>query len=364
MATDDLGDKTEDPTEHRRSEARRKGNVARSQDLSAAGMMLAAALALSTFGLSLFHAMGRLIEGSLRTVNPHTLDPTVAGDRLWVLFRFSLTAAIPVLLILVAAAILINLLQVGFLITPEAVQPKAARLNPIAGFKRLFSVRSTVKLAVSLAKLALVVGIAVLFTASVLPRFLALTGANPKALLQGAHSSVVELAFLLALALVALALLDFTFQKWKHQQELRMSKQEVREEMKQFDGDPHIRMRRREAHRKLAEAREMQAVRTADVVVKNPTHIAVALKYDPATMIAPTVVAKGMGAIAEQIHRIADENNVPIIERKDVARSLYRTVRVGGTIPADLYEAFVEIMAYVYRLTGRTPAGLDRRENA
>lgn len=358
MASEEFGEKTEQPTEHRRTEARRKGNVARSGDLNAAGLMLAAALAVSLFGLSLFSSFGRLIEASLKTVKAAPLDAQTAADRFSKLFQFVLVSAAPFVLLLAAAAILVNVMQVGFLVTPEAVQPKASRLNPLEGFKRIFSIRAVVRLLGSLAKFVVVIAVAALFTTSALPAFLALTGSSPVELLTVVHSSVVKLAFALSLALVALALLDFTFQKWKHEQELRMSKQEVREELKQFEGDPHLRMRRREAHRKLAAAREMQAVRTADVVITNPTHISVALKYDPQTMAAPTVVAKGMGVIAERIRRIAQESGVPIIERRELVRALYRTVRVGAAIPVDMYETFVEIMAYLYRLTGRTPPGL------
>jgi flagellar biosynthetic protein FlhB len=142
------------------------------------------------------------------------------------------------------------------------------------------------------------------------------------------------------------------------EQDLRMSKQEVRDELKEMEGDPVMRQRRREAHRKVAQARELRQVRTADVVITNPTEIAVALKYDPEKMLAPVVVAKGMGEIAASIRRIAVENRIPIIERKEVARSLYRTVKVGQSIPVEMYQVFVEIMAYVYHVTGRTPQSL------
>jgi flagellar biosynthetic protein FlhB len=154
---------------------------------------------------------------------------------------------------------------------------------------------------------------------------------------------------------VALALLDYGFQFWKYEQDLRMTKQEVREELKEMEGDPQIRMRRRDAHRKLAEARQLKDVPKADVIVTNPTEIAVAIQYDPAKMPAPVVVAKGMGEIAAQIRRIAAEHRIPILERKPLARALYRQVKVGGVIPADMYDVFVEILAYVYRVTGRKP---------
>jgi flagellar biosynthetic protein FlhB len=136
---------------------------------------------------------------------------------------------------------------------------------------------------------------------------------------------------------------------------MMMTKQELREEMKDMDGDPHTRMRRREAHRKLTEGRNLQAVKTADVVITNPTELAIAIKYDPATMPAPTIVAKGADEIAAQIRKIAAEHGIPIIERKPLARALYKSVKVGQQIPAEMYDVFIEILAYVYRITGRQP---------
>ena len=360
MAADEFGEKTEQPTDHRRTEARQKGNVARSQDLSSSGLMLAVALALALFALPWLRAMGRLIEASLKTARPSGIDAVTVVERFRRLFEYALMETAPFLLLFVAAAILINIAQVGVMVAPEALAPKLNRLNPIEGFKRLFSMRGIVRLFGSLAKLLVVVAVAGLFISAALPLLLELTGAQPADVLRVVHGELVRLAFQLALALFALALLDFGFQKWKHEQDLRMSKQEVREELKTMEGDPHIRHRRREAHRKLAQARELQQVKAADVVVTNPTYIAVALKYDPQTMPAPTVVAKGMGAIAEQIRRLAAEHAVPIIERKELARELYRTVKVGSPIPAELYQVFVEIMAYVYRISGRMPRELRR----
>jgi len=211
---------------------------------------------------------------------------------------------------------------------------------------------------VSLGKLIVVVVIAVWFVSWVLPNFLQMTEAEPASIFLQIHKSMVSLAFQLALALMVLALIDFTFQKWKYEQDLKMSKQEVREEMKNMEGDPLVRQRRREAHRKFTQARELEQVKHADVVITNPTEIAVALKYDPQRMAAPTVVAKDMHEIAARIRQIAAEHGVPIIERKPLARALYRDVKVGQQIPSEMYEVFVEIMAYVYHLSGRTPTNL------
>ena len=161
------------------------------------------------------------------------------------------------------------------------------------------------------------------------------------------------MSFRVALALMVLALLDYGYMWWKFQQDIMMTKEEVREEMKTMEGDPHIRQRRREAHRKLADARQVSQAKTADVVITNPTELAVAIKYDSAKMGAPVIVAKGGDLLAERIRRIAIENGIPIIEKKPLARALYFDVKVGQAVPAEFYEAIAEILAYVYRLSGK-----------
>lgn len=350
---EDFGDRTEDPTEHRRQEAREQGNVARSADLSSAGLLLAVAMVLSIFGDALVRSMAEILRGSLESPAWMETDPNHVSQHLIELTKKSAATVLPMMLLLVVAAVLLNLLQIGFLISTEAIQVNFGRLNPIEGLKRIFSLRGVVKVIVSLGKLAVVVAIAGWAIASILPHFMQLGGSGPISILTGIRQSTVNLALQISGALVFLGGLDLLFQKWKYLQDLRMTKQELREEMKNMEGDPNIRHRRREAHRKLVEARELSQVQYADVVITNPTHIAVALKYDPKEMSAPRVVAKGMGAIAERIRAIAAEHGVPIIERKPVARMLYRDVKVGREIPVEMYDVFVEIMAYVYRLSGK-----------
>lgn len=350
-------DRTEDPTERRRAEAREKGNVAKSGDLTAAALMLAAAASVLTLAPAISQDLAEFTAAALRAV-------TLRVDQGWVLRLGNETAmaiaaaALPVLLLTGLVSLGSNLVQTGFLLAPEAVVPQWSRISPFAGAKRILSVRALAKLGVSLGKLALLTAITLLVLWWSLPGFLSLTGAGVGGIASLTHEATARLAFALAAALLVLALLDYGFQRWKYEQELRMTKQEVRDELKNMEGDPHIRHRRREAHRKLAQSRELQAVKKADVVVTNPTHYAVALRYDPDTMPAPTVVAKGVDEMALQIRKIAAEHHVPILERPELARTLYATVKVGRSIPADLYEAFVEIMAYVYRLTGKTAANL------
>ncbi|MAT16747.1 MAG: flagellar biosynthesis protein FlhB [Planctomyces sp.] len=359
MATDDSGDKTEDPTDRRRTEAREQGNIAKSTDLNAAALMLMSAVVIYWYAMPLAMFVMKLMRSSLSTGMITKSDPGGLLKQLPALLESVAGELIPILMMMFTAALAINVLQVGFLMSPEVLQPKFSRLNPIEGAKRILSIRAIAKLGTSLGKLIVLIFIASYAMWVAIPRFgeLSLFGVETVEVLTTIKDETAMLAFQLSLALLIIAGLDYAFQKWKHEQDLKMSKQEVREEMKQMEGDPHIRARRREIHRRLATAQEMSKVPEADVVITNPTHVAVALKYDPTTMPAPVVVAKGKGELALRIREIAAQHKIPIIERPPLARSLHKTVKTGQAIPPDMYEVFVEIMAYVYRLTGKKLPG-------
>jgi len=369
---DEFGDKTEDPTEHRREEARRKGQVARSTDLNAAGGMLAAAAVMLFFGLAGTRSLAELMHEGIVGPQVH-LDADTAVHLLGSLLEKSAPIVLPIMGLMAVTVLALNWLQFGFLLTWESLQPNFSRINPLSGVKRLFSVQSIIRLGASLGKLLIVVVIAVSFVSRSMPRTLQIVerewettmASDPDEpfrehriaapFLSHLWNAVIRLAFEMAAALILLGILDYAFQRWKHTRDLRMTKQEVRDELKNFEGDPQTRMRRRETHRKLAEARELGEVPKADVVITNPTHIAVAIQFDPKTMNAPTVIAKGQGEIAGRIREIAAGHRIPIIERKPLAKALYQQVKVGAEIPVDMYEVFVEIMAYVYQVSGKMP---------
>ncbi|WP_166827556.1 EscU/YscU/HrcU family type III secretion system export apparatus switch protein [Thalassoroseus pseudoceratinae] len=369
-------DRTEEPTENRRREARKQGQVAKSSDLTASGLMLAAATAILVFGFEITQSLCEHLAEALANASSAPIDKNNVLALLRNATERLLLTIAPLMMLMLLAAVGLNVMQVGFLYSTEALQPKFSRLNPLSGFRRIYSVQAVAKLGMSVGKLAIVVTVAVFFISTILPSLLQLghlewdpnrfelaeTGFRETRvagqLWSGVRDSLVTLAFQMAAALIALGVADWAFQRWKHTQDLRMTKQEIRDEMKQFDGDPHIRQRRREVHRKLAEAREIQQTETADVVITNPTHISVAIKYDPVKMAAPIVVAKGQGEIALKIRQIAAAHSIPIIERKPLARALYHQVKVGREVPIEMYEVFVEILAYVYSLTGRKPEDL------
>ena len=350
---DDSGDKTELPTERRRTEVREKGNVPRSIDLNTAASVLAAAAVLNFMGAELVESLTAILRSSLGARAWTQLDASMLTLHFWRLGELLVRGVLPLLAVMMAVGICINFAQVGFMITPQALAPNFSRINPWEGIRRIASAQGLVKLAGSLLKLIILTAIVVAYVNLQLPAFLHAVGLAPPQLCRQIGESLVTLSFQMALALALLAVLDYGFQLWKFEQDLKMSKQELREEMRHMEGDPQIRARRRDAHRKLSSVRELQQVKEADVVVTNPTEFAVAIRYDAAKMAAPIVVAKGRDALAERIRTIAAEHGVPIVEKKPLARALYRDVKVGQAVPVELYGAVAEILAYVYRLTGK-----------
>jgi flagellar biosynthesis protein FlhB len=354
MATDDTGDKSEDPTEHRRQEERRKGNVARSTELNIAGHLLSTAAVLYFLGADLVQSLGNMIALHLKAAGSHRGDIGEIHAEFKEVADWAAGSVLPWLAGLFLAAVAINVAQVGFLVATEKLNFNINALNPVTGLKRIFSVRGTVTLLISLGKLGLLTLSAGWLIWLELPTFLSLTSASPWTAALATGHAIMKLSIVLSAILVVLGVADFAFQRWKQTQEIMMTKEEVRREMKEMDGDPLIRRRRRDAHMKLIEARDISQVSASAFVLTNPTHYAVAFKYDPPYVSVPTVVAKGADETAFRMREIAIENDIPIIERPELARQVYRTLKVGQSIPADLYDVFIEILKYVYTITGKT----------
>jgi len=349
----DTAEKTEAPTPRRLQEAREKGQVARSPDLAAAVGLLAGLVLLNIYGETIVRGFQDAITQALR-LDRVPADPALALDQGWRLVaRHAAVILAPIFLILVIVAVLANLMQVGFLFVAKPIIPSLEKISPLSGFKRLFSVRSAVRLLMSLSKVGIISVVAYFTVRQYLPNLVALTSLTFTEIIAcGAHLSFV-LGLRMALVLLLLALLDYTFQRYKWIQDLRMSKEELKEELKRMEGDPIMRQRRRGVARQLALQRMSQAVPKADVVITNPTHLAVALKYDMSSMAAPKVVARGAGYIAQRIREIALENGIPVIERKPLAQALYKACEVGDYVPPELYKAVAEVLAYVYELAGK-----------
>jgi len=348
MPPDDFGDRTEAPTQRKREESRQKGQVARSMDLSSAVILLG--------GLGALNFLAPRMLGHMAAMMTRLLDggegiPTLAGSGALMgecLLGVAMVLA-PLLAAIMVAGVLANVLQVGFVISGQPLAPNLSRISPIAGLKRMFSMRSAIKLSMSLGKVAVIGGVAYLTIASRLDRILASSDIDHRQVVVAAGSLVFLLVIRIAAVLVVLAVLDYLYQRWQHEQDLRMTKQELREDLKRMEGDPQIRARRQRVARQLAMQRMSTEVPRSTVVVTNPTHVSVALLYEEG-MTAPKVTAKGADHVAIRIRQIAAAAGVPIVERKPLARSLYRNCRVGDEIPVSLYQAVAEVLAYVYEL--------------
>ncbi len=355
MPPDDSGEKTEAPTQRKRDESRQKGQVARSVDLSSALILLGALGALNFLGPQMFarmaSIMAELLEGDLSSSNLANAGLTLRRC----LWSVGIIVG-PMMLTIVAAGILSNVMQVGFMITTEPLTPRLNKISPIAGFKRMFSMRSLIKLMMSLGKVAVIGLISYMTIVGRIDEILSSAGMDYRRLIPAAGALVFLLGIRVAVVLVILAMMDFLYQRWQHEQELRMSKQEVKEDLKRMEGDPQIRAQRQRIARQLAMQRMSTQVPTSTVVVTNPTHLSVALLYTDG-MNAPKVVAKGGDFMAIRIRQLAAASGVPIIERRPLAQALYKNCREGDEIPVNLYQAVAEVLAYVYELSGGKKIG-------
>ena len=350
-------DKTEQATPRRKTEARNDGNLAKSQDLTAAIMLLAAIIGLQVFGLRVFSNMRNTVQTLLS--GAHTSNPTRIDD-LGAVGAYSMRAMVamltPLLLLVSVAGLVAVVGQVGFLITGKPLIPDPKKLNPIKGIQQMFSARSGVRLVMSIGKFVLIGAIAGYVIYRDMEKILHLAELSVVQAFIASAQMVFHLAMILAALLIVLALLDYWYQKWQHNKDLMMTKEQVKKEMKDMDGDPLVKQRRARVARQLAMQRMAQAVPNADVIVTNPTHFAVALKYDKDDMQAPKVIAKGSDFMAMRIRQIAAVHGIPLVERKPLARALYAGVEVGQEIPQEHYAAVAEILAYVYRLGGQKVA--------
>lgn len=349
-------DKTEAPTPKRRQQARENGQIARSNDLTNAVMTVA--------GLLLIGMTGQRILGSLMTVLSSTFNPEFLADQdharlLQMVFHFASTlfsAMWPLLVGLIVVAFIVNIYQVGFQFRTKRLKPNLGALNPFKGIGRLLGGggRSWVQLLFNIIKLSLITTVAYSAVHNRLAQIVTIADYPLEQIFALSGQIVYDISLRVAVALLIIAILDFAWQKWRTEKDLKMSKQEIKDEMKNMDGDPTIKRRRRQIQMQRALQRIHTSVPTADVVVTNPTHFAVALKYDDdGSMRAPKVVAKGADYLALKIRQIARENGVPVIERPPLARALYKAVEVGQEIPESFYSAVAEILAYVWEITGK-----------
>ena len=354
MAEQEGQEKTEVPTEKKRRESREEGQVAFSKELSSAALLAGIVLTLVATSPIILDAMRQLMSQIFRDLAQSeelSIDSifTLSGEILSII----LPAFAPFAAVIIFVGILASVLQVGVLITFKAIAPKFNKISPLTGLKRLFSSQSLADFLKSMAKLIIVGFVGYLTYIDKITELNGLSVSTPESILIYNFTVVAEVAGKIVLALVAIAIFDYFYQRWHHEQQLMMTKQEVKDETKQTEGDPLLKARIRQIQREMSNARMMQEVPKADAVIVNPTHFSVAILYDRDVMTAPEVIAKGADHLALRMRTVARENNVPILERPELARDLYANVEIDDDIPERFYKAIAEILAFVYRLRKR-----------
>jgi len=340
----DQEERTESATPRRREEARKRGQVARSTELTSAFMFLVGLVTLRFVFPSVFSQMMNISTRCWMFDSGSSLAQNLVFS-----IKHSALALAPLAMVMLASSLVVNYAQVGFLMSSEALTPKFERINPIKGVSRLISKRTVVMLIQSLFKVVVVGYVLYITLKGELEKILSLSDMPIKMAVAQVTSIIFKMGMWAALFLFVLAAFDYAYQRWDYEKSLRMTKQEFKEEMRHTEGDPLIKARIRSIQREMAARRMMQKVPEADVIITNPTALAVALKYDKEADSAPKICAKGARLIAERIKAIAREHNVPIIEDKPLARALYK-LDLGRDIPVVLYKAVAEILAQVYRL--------------
>ncbi len=346
-------ERTEKATGKKRQEARKKGQVAQSREISSAMILLTALGVFYFAGSWIFWNLSGIISGVFQNIGSlRFAGITDASAFSTEYFSQFMLVLLPIFMPIAVVGFVANVMQVGFFISSEAIALKPNKLNPISGMKRFVSLKSMVELGKSIIKVLFIAGIAYLLVKSEIQEFPMLIHREVGQILVFIARVSLKVCFFVCVALIVLAIVDYIYQRWQYEQDLKMTKQEVKDEQKQTYGDPKVKARIRGVQMEMARRRMMEAVPEADVIITNPTRLAIALKFDAREMIAPRVLAKGAGHIAGRIREIAREHQIPVVEEKPLAQALYKMVEIGDYIPAELYRAVAEVLAYVYRLKG------------
>jgi flagellar biosynthetic protein FlhB len=357
MANDEFGERSHEATPHRREMAREEGQVVVSRDLAAALSLLAAALTLWYLGGNCVRMFGILLREQLHGEPWWQLDSQELTAQMIRIGGLVGWALLPILGAILLAGVVVNVGQVGFLFLPQKLALDFNRVNPFNNFSRVFSMSGLVHSFFGMGKTALVLAVAGFSLWGDRIQIMSLSASEPQTMATTIASIVIWTIVKMAAALAILALVDYGYQYWKHEQDLRMTTQELKQELKEQQGDPQLVARRKQVQRQLVMNRLTTIVPKADAIVTNPTEYAIALQYDPEKMEAPVVLAKGAGVLAQQIRRLGLKHSIPIVERKELARYLYANVEVNHAVPAEQYAAVAEVIRYVYKLKGKRLPG-------
>ena len=350
------GDKTEKATPKKRRDARKKGQVFHSREMSTAMVLMFVFVGMRIFGKNIYKQIFEFTKKVL--LEYPQIDDLYMPDILMRVFIDAiivfLKAVGPILVIAMVTGLVVSLAQVGFVFTVETIKPKFDRINPFSGVKRIFSMRSIVELLKALLKIFIIGYVTYGYINEQAPAIMSLMDMDLMDIASYIGLISLNLAIKICIVLIFLGAFDFIYQWWDYEKNLRMSKQEIKEEYKQTEGNPEIKSRIRQKQRQISMRRMMQEIPKADVIITNPTHFACALKYDTAVSKAPVLIAKGQDYMALRIKEAAKENKIEIVENKPLARSLYDIVEIGQAIPPELFQAVAEVLAFVYSLKGKT----------
>jgi flagellar biosynthesis protein FlhB len=341
-------EKTEQPTGRRKSKARSEGQVAKSQEINMVAGLFAALLYFALQGPVMLSHLQELSGHFFFRIHEYQLTIVSTVQLIRDLVNSMFLILLPYMLILFAVAVFSNIAQIGFLFTLKPFKPKLSKFNTIKGLKKKFSWSGLIRILRSIGRLAIILWVPYLIIKSEIVHMPLLMDVSISEILNYLGMLLLKIFFYTGLVLLLLALIDFIYQRWKHNRDLKMSKQEVKDEHKQSEGDPKIKAQIRRLQMQMLRKIMLDSVKKSDVVITNPVHYAVALKYDRNEMAAPTVVAKGARKLAEKIKSIARMHGVPVVENKPLAQMLYAHVDVGEAIPENLYKAVAEILAYVF----------------
>jgi flagellar biosynthesis protein FlhB len=351
MAEKDEGqERTEQGTPKRREEAREKGRVAKSREVSSVAGLAACLIYFYFNATGLLEKLSAIMTSTLRSAG----RVTISIDNVQVLLASLLFKVfillLPIFIVVFIIGILANVVQVGALFAPSAIQPELSKIDPLKGLQRLFSMTSFVELIKNILKMIIIGMVSYFVIQNEVKGFFPLAEQTVWEIFLYLGKITFKILLTTCWVLIILAIMDYVYQRWEYEKGLRMSRQEIKEEFKNSDGDPAIKARIKRLQREMSRKRMMAAVPKADVIITNPTHLAVAIRYDQNTSIAPCVVAKGAGFIAEKIRTIGRENNIPVVENKPLAQVLYKMVRLDEMIPENLYRSVAEVLAFVYNI--------------
>lgn len=352
----DDGEKTEDPSEHRIEEFRKKGDVASSRELTSVLVLAACLMTLSLSLVFVFEQMTAYIEWLYTLDLNAAFEPKALHTITTKTFIVAAKCSAPVLFVAMCIGVLAQVAQIGFLYSPDILELNFERVNPLSGIKKLFSKQALFESVKGVIKFAVIIAVVYAYMKDDMVRYNAFMHMEVSQSYFQAKDLLMKISFAILMAWGVIALLDFGWQKYTYKQKLMQTKQQTKQESKEQDGNPEIKQKIRQIQREMASKRMIQDVKTADVIVTNPTHISIVLKYDSETMVSPMIIGKGQDHLAMKIREIAQQHNIPIVENVALARTLYKTVKVGQPVPRNMYKAIAEVLAFVYKLKKKRKA--------